>query len=309
MSLVRRIVRKSSFKLFRLMDGIGLHVLPKHYYTPIADYTWLESNKAVWARRTDLSQLEWDVDAQLEWLRRICIPYYPEVAGLKTYREATAFGYGPGYGPIESQVLHCFLRCHKPRRLVEVGSGVSTVCSLKAMELNALEGNGHDFTITCIEPYPRPALQSVSRIVHVRKMLQQTDPAVFDQLGLGDLLFIDSSHAVKPGSDVLTLLLEVVPRLKPGVFIHLHDVYLPYVYSPDVLEDYFGWQETALLLALLKGNSHLQVLCCLSALHYDRRQPLQELLTDYVPQQEGDPGIRLSGTQGMFPSSIWLTTT
>ena len=308
MSRLRNVARELSFKLFRLMDGIGLHVLPKHYYTPVADYAWLESNKALWARRTDLSQLKWDLDTQLDWLKRICMPYYEEVAGLQVYREATAFGYGPGYGPIESQVLHCFLRSCKPAKVVEVGSGVSTVCGLKAMELNARERPDYNFTITCIEPYPRPALQSITRIVHVRKMLQETDLTVFDQLDAGDLLFIDSSHAVKPASDVLTLLLEVIPRLKPGVIIHLHDIYLPYIYSPDVLENYFGWQETALLLALLKGNSHLQVLCCLSALHYDRRQPMRDLLADYSPQEESGPGIRSRGKQGMFPSSIWLST-
>lgn len=308
MSRLRQFARESSFKLFRVMDAMGVHVLPKHYYTPIADYAWLEANKPLWARRTDLSQVKWDLDSQLEWLAHICVPYYHEVAGLQVYRDATALEYGPGYGPIESQVLHCFLRSSKPAKVIEVGSGVSTVCSLKAMEMNAQEREGFDFTFTCIEPHPRRAFRSVTRIIHIQKMLQETDLSIFEQLGQGDLLFIDSSHSVKPGSDVLTSLLEVLPRLKSGVIIHLHDIYLPYVYSPAVLEDYFGWQETALLLALLKGNSHLQVLCCLSALHYDRRERLRELLSDYVPQNEGPPGIRLRGTQGMFPSSIWLTT-
>jgi hypothetical protein len=132
------------------------------------------------------------------------------------------------------------------------------------------------------------------------------DLSLFRQLEAGDLLFIDSSHAVKTGSDVLMLYLEVIPMLKPGVLIHIHDIYLPYTYSPDCLENYFGWQETALLLALLKGNPGLRVLCCFSALHHGKREALQQILADYSPPEKFALGLAPAAARGHFPSSIWL---
>jgi hypothetical protein len=121
-------------------------------------------------------------------------------------------------------------------------------------------------------------------------------------------LFIDSSHAVKIGSDVVHLCLNVIPRLPPGVFIHIHDICLPYVYNRDALENYLGWQETALVHALLINNAGLEVLCCLSALHYDVPERLAAILKDYVPQANNE-GLRPSPrAPGHFPSSLWLRT-
>jgi predicted O-methyltransferase YrrM len=307
MSIGRQLVKDSSFQAFRLFDRIGIHVLPQHFYTPVQDHHWLRGNLELWARPVDLTGLDWNLDQQVAWLRPLCGTYYKEVQGLGFFRAATENGSGPGYGALESQVLHCFLRSQRPRRVIEVGSGVSTACMLHATELNAKD-EFSETTITCIEPYPSRYLLSTDKIVLVRKQIQEMSAAFFDQLDSGDLLFIDSSHAVKPGSDVLTICLEVIPRLKPGVTIHVHDINLPFAYPRNVLENYFGWQETAMLLALLKGNVHLKVLSCLSALHYDRREELAQILGDYQRQEDGGPGLVSAGSPGFFPSSIWLQT-
>lgn len=299
---VRHILRDSYFKLFLLADRCGLHVLPKRYYTPIPDYAWLRRNKRLWAHRANLSGVDWNLADQLVWLENTCKAFYSEVSGLRFYRECAANGYGPGYGEIESQVLHCFCRRYRPRRIVEVGSGVSSACMA-----DACRRNDNNAEIVCVEPYPGAALRQLKSVSLVERMAQEADPSIFQQLEEGDLLFIDSSHAVKTGSDVLHLYLEVIPSLKPGVFIQIHDIYLPYLYSPDVLRTYFSWQETALLLALLKGNNHLKVRCCLSALHYDERPALQQILTDYRPQAEG-PDALFDISAGHFPASIWLQT-
>jgi hypothetical protein len=290
------------------MDKLGVHVMPKHYYTPIQDQTWLSRNLNLWARPENLSGVEWNLTQQLGWVRNICRDHYPEVQGLAVFKEGTQAGYGLGYGPIESQVLHCVIRRCKPAKIIEVGSGVSTFCTKRALELNESEG-GPPSQLICIEPYPKPQLLCMPRVTVVRTLLQEVDLTLFQQLESGDLLFIDSSHAVKTGSEVHLLLLEVIPLLKPGVLIHIHDIFLPYIYSRDSLENYFGWQETALLLALLKGNSGLRVLCCLSALHYDRREALREVLTYYSPQEEFAPGLAHASAAGHFPASIWLART
>lgn len=303
----RGLARRASFRTFLCLDRVGIHVLPKHYYNPVADYTWLARNRALWARRTDLSGITWDLDRQLSWLEETCGRYYAEVRGLQVYREIIATACGPGYGPIESQVLHCFIRSNRPSRIVEVGCGVSSVCALNAIRENARE-NRPGTELVCVEPFPRPALAAMREIHLIRQRVQEQDLSFFDRLQEGDLLFIDSSHAVKTGSDVLFLYLEAIPRLKPGVFIHIHDIGLPYVHRRDTFSHFHAWQETALLLALLKGNSHLRVLCCLSALHYDARAWMARILTDYRPQAETDEGLAEPDPPGHFPSSAWLVT-
>lgn len=303
-TIARHALYTASRKLFRGADRLGFHILPKHYYTPIADHTWLNQNRSAWCRRVDMSGVHWDLQEQLAWLSRQCSPYYEEVRRLDVYREATAKGFGPGYGPIESQVLHCVCRSLKPRRLIEVGSGTSTVCALHALERNRAE-SGIASAITCVEPFPHEALRQLQGIHLVQSMVQTLPLNFFDQLGDGDILFIDSSHSVKTGSDVLFLCLEVLPRLKPGVVVHIHDIFLPYLYQLDVLDSYFDWQETALVLALLKHNARLETLACLSALHYDATSEMRSILWDYQPEPTSPDGLCTTRT-AHFPASLWL---
>ena len=260
------ILKNISFKVFLLFDNLGIHVLPKHYYTPIPDYQWLRRNKQAWANPAVMAGVRWELQEQLDWVEGIIKPYYSEVAELKSYDEITRRGLGPGFGPIESQVVHCFIRSAKPARVVEIGCGVSTAVMLQAAQLNAGEGQ-RPTQFTCVEPYPKPAFRNTEGITLVEHLCQTVPHEVFAQLGRGDLLFIDSSHAVKPGSDVVRIYLDIIPRLAPGVTIHIHDIYLPYLYSEHVLNHYFGWQETSLLLALLTNNERLSVLAGLAALH------------------------------------------
>lgn len=106
----------------------------------------------------------------------------------------------------------------------------------------------------------------------------------------------------------MRIYLEIIPRLPPGVFLHIHDIYLPYAYPRNVFSRPFWWQETALLLALLVNNPRLKVLACLSALHYDYAQQMQALLPDYRPAPNRE-GLQVADDPSRhFPCSIWLQT-
>lgn len=296
---------RAATELFLFFDRLGVHVLPKHYYTPVADYAWLRSHRESWESPCDLSGVHWDLDEQLAWVQEVCGDHIDEVSGLDYYQSLQGNGMGYGFGPIESQVLHCFVRKFNPRQIIEVGSGVSTVCMLDAVRRNAGEGRPGG-QILCIDPFPKKRFRNASGVTHIESMVQTIDRSVFDQLGAGDFLFIDSSHAVKTGSDVVALFLQVLPKLRPGVHIQIHDIAHPYLYVRDTLSTVFGWQETALLAALLTGNSHLRVSASLSGLHYGKRKQLQELLPDYRPQSL-DSGLSTpGGTDLHFPSSIYL---
>jgi hypothetical protein len=307
MGTIGRLGKRISLETFILLDRLGVHLLPKHYYTPIPDYAWLTKQKALWARRADFTGVEWNLDAQMAWLRAVCKPHVAEVAGFKAFNDAVRSSYGPGYGAVESQVLHCFIRSSPPRRIIEVGSGVSTACMLGAIEKNRSHHQAES-QVLCIEPYPRPQLLALPGVSIQARPVQAVDLGCFEELESGDLLFIDSSHAVKTGSDVLYLYLEVIPRLQPGVFIHIHDIYFPYLYQRDVLRRFLFWQETALLLALLKGNARLRVCCSLSALHYDKQSEFAKVVPDYRPQRETGEGLADPDAEGHFPASIWLRT-
>jgi predicted O-methyltransferase YrrM len=305
---LRKQAKKLSFQCFSLSDRLGVHVLPKHYYSAIPDYAWLKNHKELWTGRVDLQGVEWDLDRQMDWLTRMCEPYYAEVRGLGFYEEAALMGWGLGFGAIESQVLHCVVRSLASPRILEIGSGVSTACMVNAARRNEQESKPAT-KITCIEPYPKPAFKSLPNILHIKELCQSVSKTVFSELKAGDLLFIDSSHAVKTGSDVVRIYAEIIPNLPPGVVVHIHDIYLPYLYPRDALTSLFGWQETALLAALMTNNSRISVLACLSALHYDRSKELKALLTDYQPQAN-DQGLHVNSDalQGHFPASLWFHT-
>lgn len=278
----------------------GLVIVPNHYYVECPDVNLLAATCDEWAKPSRMVGIDSTVDDEIDWLRKSCQAFIGETTGNRVYLEATAGRLGPGFGYIEAQVLHCFLRFTQPRRIVEVGSGVSTACALHAIALNQ-----HRCEITCIEPSPKEWLLR-EKLITLKKQTVQTIPLeFFAGLKSGDFLFIDSSHAVKTGSDVNFLILEVLPRLKAGVFVHFHDITFPYCYNPDSLRSFIHPQEAALLQAYLIGNRQLHVLFSLSRLHHERSHEMREILPEYRPMPM-TTGLSDSSATGHFPSSIYL---
>jgi hypothetical protein len=294
-----------STKVFRAAERVGVHVMPTHYYTPVASRRSLRRNESAWRRPGMPRRIEWDLDQQARWLRDTASGLSDEVPVANITRAAEDIG-GFRYGPIESQLLHAFIRRYQPSRVVEIGSGSTTLIMSNAAKRNEEEGRPRT-TIEAIDPYARPELEDLPGVA-VRKIGALDLSA--DRLGLaeGDLLFIDSTHAVHTGSEVVHVYLRVVPELPSGVFIHVHDIFFPYLYAPDVYESYFDWQETVLVAALLVNNAQLRVLTCLSALHNERPAAIADIFREYRPLQL-DRGLYARGARGLhFPSSLWLKT-
>jgi predicted O-methyltransferase YrrM len=295
---MRSLLKYLSFQVFKFGQRFGVNITPNHYYVPLADIHRLRKTRQIWAKPSKLVGIDVDIDAQVEALRTMVLPYKAEYAQNKAYLEGVAARYGPGYGPINAQALAGMLRHLKPKRIIEVGSGVSTYCMLKATE-------DHPAQVICIEPYPREILKTLGVTLH-ETPVEYLDPEFFEQLDSGDFLFIDSSHAVRLGGDVLFLYLEVLPRLKPGVYVYIDDIYLPYAYPHNVLETYMQWAETAILQALLVNNRKLKIVFSMSMLHFGRPEVLREVLPCYRPAKVRD-GIR-EDKAGHFPNSIYLLT-
>jgi predicted O-methyltransferase YrrM len=178
--------------------------------------------------------------------------------------EGRYFWANPNFGYSSAALLYTIIRRFQPRRVVEVGGGYSSLVALGALSKRS---SAEGFHFASIEPFPPPWLDRAltaqsTRAVLIRSMAQQVALDTFLELEENDILFIDSSHVSKLGSDVNFLLLQVLPRLKPGVLVHIHDIYLPYEY-PRV--HFFGrnklfWNEQYLLSALLTDNPKIEIL-------------------------------------------------
>jgi hypothetical protein len=308
MKKLKLAVKRSMLAGHRLMSRAGIHVLRRHYYSCVPDGRELAESKTVWAKASQLPGIDAPLDRQAQALKEICLPYQAEYEGNRVYAEAVRLNSGPGFGYIEAQALHGVVRHLKPSRIVEVGSGVSTRCALAALELNARDGGPGK--LTCIEPFPFSWLKDAD-VDLLEKKVQETDLSLFESLEDGDLLFIDSSHTVKAGSDVNFEILEVLPRLKKGVWVHFHDIYLPYDYQRDLMQTLNFWSETSLLRAYLTDNPRAKIVFALSMLHYGRQDALKEVFPEYVPQKDVN-GLDPPGTPafesppGHFPSSLYF---
>lgn len=175
------------------------------------------------------------------------------VAPGGTYDMREPFWLNGWYPPLDGMVLTHFLRSGNPARFVEIGSGVSTKFARRAVEMYGLRTH-----LTSIDPKPRNQIDTLCDTV-IRQPLEDVDPAIFEALEPGDVLFLDSSHRSFQGSDVTVFFMEILPRVKPGVVIHIHDIYLP--------DDYISghvhrlWNEQYLLAtALLFGGDRFEIL-------------------------------------------------
>lgn len=291
---------------------MGIQMIPAGYYSPVPNLMELRKERELWAKKSELPGVFIDLEDQIKNLKKISSKYSNEWKGNKIYKEGIHGGFGPGFGYIEAQALHSVVRYYKPQRIVEVGSGVSTYCSLSALQINKEEGK--EGKITAIEPYPYQTLEELidknNNIELVKKKVQEVPLEFFQSLDEHDLLFIDSSHTVKIGSDVNYLILEVLPRLKSGVLVHFHDISLPYDYQKNTLQTYYHRSETSLLRAFLIHNRAVEILFCMSMLHHCFQEELRKIFPEYNPERLVD-GLNETGSfkpviNGHFPSSIYL---
>ncbi len=288
---------------FSIGQRLGFDILPRHYYSEIPDLRTLRSNSA-W--RTEYSMIGLkgiDTSSQLRWVNDVVQPEArSSLQQTDIYHAACQDSGEVGFGPVEAQFLHCFILRHRPKAILQVGCGVST-----AVCIRAAKEAGYAPHIVCVEPYPSPFLErsaTQALIMLRRNKLQDLDPAETRVLSDGDFFFIDSSHTLGPAGEVSRIILEFLPRLRQGVFVHFHDIMFPYDYPRHVLtKDLFFWHETALLQAFLTLNSDFVTLASLAMLHYKERSHLQECLPDYRPAKDQD-GVALD--EGHFPSSIYL---
>lgn len=195
-------------------------------------------------------------DTYQYWLDRM-LSYSPQIQAIKKLKEEkdpSQPGWNNSFLPgLDIMALYTIIAETKPRRYVEVGSGNSTKVAHKAVK-----DHGLSTKITSIDPYPRAEIDSLADEI-VRKPFEAVDTSWLAALEAGDILFIDNSHRILPNSDAMVFFLETLPALKPGVIVHIHDIYLPYDY-PQFMCDRFYSEQYGLAIAVLANPNRYQTL-------------------------------------------------
>jgi predicted O-methyltransferase YrrM len=270
---------------------------PGHFYSPIPDTHYVQKHRdTLFARdRTSCPGIELGTQEQIALVNSMS-SYYGDMPFSETKQEGLRYYFdNPYFGHGSSIVLYSLMRHFRPRRIVEVGSGFSSAAMLDVNDLFF----GGDIPFTFIEPYPERLHSLLSDRDRERHRIcadsvQQVPPAVFSELERNDILFIDSSHVAKVGSDVVFLLTEILPILHEGVIVHIHDIYWPFEYPEDWVLRGTAWNEAYLVKAFLQFSSSFGILLFDSylALHH------QDLMRECLPQFLPDGG-----------SSLWLRRT
>jgi hypothetical protein len=271
---------------------------PGHYYSPIPALADLQANQErIFNRQKQiLPGITMDDQAMLENVEHFKKFYaefpFPndQTKRLRYWTKNGTFSRGDGI------ILYSILRHLQPARIIEVGSGMSSCLMLDVDELFLK----NKMQLTFIDPHPDRLLEQISskdlkRIKLVPKKLQDVDLSIFESLEPNDIAFFDSTHVSKCDSDVNVIFFKILPVLKPGVFIHFHDVFYPFEYPEAwLLEVGAAWNEIYILRAFLEFNNCFQI----------------AFFNDYMARFHKD---RLAVTMPQFldglAASIWLKKT
>ncbi len=293
MGATDRLVRLLTRKMFPLCERLGIHVTPVHFYEPVPDTRALPPE--LWSRTSDLVGVDLAEPRQLQLLAefRASLKSECDALPLEPTGNPRDFHYRNDlFGWVDAAIHYCTLRHFKPRQICEIGSGFSTLLTIRALESNRAEDPDYRCDVLTIDPFPSQALKAAAAdVVRFRETEVQRVPLTeFEKLRAGDVLFIDSSHVLKTGSDVQWEYLEILPRLAPGVLVHAHDIFLPREYPERwVREKRRFWNEQYVLQAFLSFNSAFEVLLSAAWLHLRHPEALAQTFAIYHPSHES-PG-------------------
>lgn len=261
--------RGFSQRTWKFWESIGFHLIPDHFYYPIPNLAGLKHKD--WNQKYPTSGIDMNEPFQIELARRSS-KYHSEYIKLQN----------PGPAPDgDGAVYYSLIRELEPNQIIEVGAGNSTNTALQA-----LRKNENDCKITAVEPFPDDYLEKLeaenSNLTIRETKAEALDPQWYCRLDEGDILFIDSSHVIKVGNDVLHLFLRVIPQLATGVHVHIHDVKLPYEYSRErVIKKHRFWHERYLLHCFLLFNDNFEVIWGSKFMAEENREELIAHLPGY----------------------------
>ncbi len=295
--MLSKLLRAFCKHTFGWWENLGIHVTACHFYEPIPDTRQL--NDKLWKEHSELLGIDTNDKYQMAFLELIeekfkdeydAFPETPTESGLEFYLHNSS------YSAVDAEILWSMVRHFKPRRIIEIGAGLSTRLVGAAVVRNQQEAPSCLCDFRAIDPYPAGSLKK--GLPGLKDLLEERVQDVglkeFDMLADRDMLLIDSSHVLTIGSDVQYEYLEILPRLHSGVIVAFHDIFLPANYPKNwVLKDKRFWNEQYLLQAFLAFNDSYDILWMSSYMHLNYSQELQKAFKSYVPE-------------GCWPGSLWI---
>lgn len=291
MMLIRRITPRRMPRAMALLDRIGIYPLIDHYYDPLIN---LKRLRHPLNQCRSLPGITVDAERAMALLEQMT-ELRELTDATPSLRDRAEYHLNDDlFGPLDAAVLYALIRQNRPRRIVEVGCGMSTLVTIRARMRNATEDPSYACEHVCIEPYEQPWLAEAP-VRLLRSTAEASDTALVEALRAGDILFIDSSHIIRPQGDVVVEILDWLGRLQPGVLVHIHDIFTPRDYPAELLYEHrFFWNEQYLLEAFLSFNDRFEILL-----------PLNHLLESY-PQRVLKICPHQFTPKALVATSCWL---
>jgi len=288
-AVLMRIMRRAGAERLpicrKVLSVAGVFPVANHYYEPLIDFSQLLHPLD---QPRNLPGIDLNTAEQLNLLKQF--QFSEELRPFTApKKDDLTYSFGNGYFDSgDAEFLYNLVRIKKPKRVVEIGSGNSTLLVIEAVRRNKQAQAAYDCEHICIEPYEMPWLER-SGVTVRRDRVESVDKSVFQQLEAGDLLFIDSSHVIRPQGDVLCEFLEILPILKQGVIVHIHDIFTPRDYPKEWIVDKVRfWNEQYLMEALLSGNPQWKIIGALNYLFHDHYEALKAACPFLTPDR--NPG-------------------
>jgi len=279
----------------KLLFKIGVFPIIDHYYEPLFNPKYLYKSLR---EDRNLPAVDFNVNEQLALLKNF--NYKNELLLFPRKKTSNKFEFSYNYGAYpsgDSEIYYSMIRFLKPKRIIEIGSGSSTLMALNAIKFNKHEDKSYECELICIEPYEYDWLEELN-IKVIRQRVERLDFSWFQGLDKNDILFIDSSHIIRPQGDVLYIILEILPRLKKQVYVHFHDICSPKDYFDEWILNQVFWNEQYLLEAFLSFNKDFRIVLASNYLfhHY------KDILLDKCPILKED----LVNNPLREPGSFWI---
>ena len=273
----------------KIFMAAGVLPIADHYYQPLIKPK--AHLKVTLRQDRNLPGIDFNVKTQLEVLESFHFRQELLAYPIESKNDPLLFHYNNGsFASGDAEYLYSAIRHFKPSRIVEIGSGHSTLIAIEAIKKNKADDPGYSSDHTCIEPYEQPWLERTSAKI-IRKKVEDIDINFFQSLTKNDILFIDSSHIIRPQGDVLFEFQNILPMLNAGVLVHVHDIFTPKDYLDSwVFKDHKLWNEQYLLEAFLTLNPHYEIIGALNFLLHHHRELVESKFPILAQQKYREPG-------------------
>lgn len=267
----------------KILLMVGVFPIRNHYYEPLFDTRHMA--KPLDANR-NLPGIDWNIAEQLNLLQEFI--FSEELINIPSSKNNDYEFYfnNESFVSGDADFFYNMIRLKKPKRIFEVGCGNSTLMAIKAITKNKEEDSNYTCKHVCIEPYEVPWLEKAGVCV-IREKIEDVEMNLFQELEENDIFFIDSSHVIRPQGDVLFEYLEILPVLKKGVIVHIHDIFSPRDYLKEwITDNVWLWNEQYLLEAFLTSNGDWKIIGAVNFLHHQYYARLKEKCSYLTPERE-----------------------